>query len=377
MLIPASRATRVLRLSIACMLGAVLLAQMMSCASLQRDVFYDAPAGEDPVELSVIELDLVRLRAEQGAGLRGSGQADASRAARLEAIRNRLTRLASVSSSDSRRTARIMALSAEAALLSGDKSQAARQLERSASFYGGDELAAIVASRLKKAPDERLEYLKGASRLVDEGQRIGAELGSAYYALGRMREALAAFDAALPGLAEEYTLLYGDERTRAYALRDAEVAPSTGSLALLTAEPLSLLGMAVLAQSETNAMDWMTGGATWAPGVLFDRLMASRWYLDTGAQAMVASTRKDAALFLWSMMSRADTRLATRYSTRYASRGTSPVPDVPYGSPYFDAALGLVEEDVMSLVDGKNFNPDGPVSGLDFYGWLQLAAAWR
>lgn len=351
--------------SVTGLLITLMLVSMMSCASLQRDILYDAPVGQDPVELSSLEYELVRLRSE------------ATSTRPLASIRGRLSELAAQPSSDSRRAARILALSAEASLLAGEKAQAAKFLERSVSMYGGDEMAAVVASRLKKTAEERLAYLLDAARVVDDGQRLGAELGSAYYALGRMREALAAFDAALSRLHPDYMLLYGEERSRAYALRDAGSAPSVSSLALLSAEPLGLLGMATLAQSETNAMDWMTGGATWAPGVLFERLKAAGWYLDPGAQPKTIGTRKDAALFLWSMMSRGDSRIATRYSTRYASRGFSPVPDVPYGSLFFDAVLGLVEEDVMFLVDGKNFNPDGLVSGLDFYGWLTLAASWR
>lgn len=337
---------------------------LSSCATIQRDVLYDAPAGEQPAELAEMESELALLRAKPDA-------------AALESLRGRLEKLAAAPSSDTARSARILSLSAEAALQAGEKSTAAKLLERSHAAYGGDELAAVVSSRLAKTPEERLAVLERAAPLADDGARIRAELGSALLALGRFREALAAFDAALPRLGPEYGLLYGEDRERAYALRDSESAPSAGAASSLTKDTITMLGMTTVAQSETNALDRVTGGAPWAPGVLFDRLKASGWYADSGAEARAPASRKDAALFLWSMMARGDVRVSSRYTTRYASRGQSPVPDVPYGSPYFDAVLGVVEEGVMSLVDGRNFDPDAPATGLDFYGWLLLAADWR
>lgn len=335
-----------------------------SCASIQRDVYYDAPAGEDPAELAEIESSLVLSRAVPGAG-------------DLAAARSRLAALAAAPSSDSARSARILALSAEAALQSGDRAAAARLLAGAKAAYQGDEVAAVVESRLAASPAERLAALQRSSATADGGYRVAAETGSALLALGRIREALVAFDASLPKLGEEYALLFGDERERAWSLRDAESAPSADASAYLTREPITMLGMAAVAQSETTAMDRVTGGAPWAAGVLFERLKAAGWYLDQGADAKAPATRKDAALFLWTMMSRGDRAMAARYTARYASRGRSPVPDVPLGSPYFDAVLGVVEEGVMALVDGSDFDPEGPASGLEFYGWLLAAAAWR
>jgi len=346
----------------AAMAAAALLA-LSSCATIQRDVLYDAPAGEQPAELAEMETELALLRAKPDA-------------AALQSLRDRLDKLAAAPSSDTARSARLLSLSAEAALQAGEKSAAAKLLERSQAAYGGDELAAVVSSRLAQTPEARLAVLERAAPLADDGARIRAELGSAMLALGRYREALAAFDAALPRLGPEYGRLYGEDRERAYALRDSESAPSAGAASSLTKNTITMLGMTTVAQSETNALDRVTGGAPWAPGVLFDRLKASGWYADAGAEARAPASRKDAALFLWAMMARGDVRVSSRYTTRYASRGQSPVPDVPYGSPYFDAVLGVVEEGVMSLVDGRNFDPDAPATGLDFYGWLLLAADW-
>ena len=339
---------------------------LSSCATIQRDVLYETPADARSVaaELKTIELDLVRSRAVPGS-------------ADIAADRRRLAELLAVPSGDAGRTARLLALAAEAALQAGERQTAAKRLEDSRAAYGGDEMAAVVASRLAKTPDERLAILQKAMAVTDEGYRVRAELGSVLLAAGKPREALAAFDASLPFLDEAYTTLYGEQRDKAWALRDSSAAPAAGISAYLAKDPITLVGMAAVAQAETNALDRITGGAGWAPGVLFERLRSAGWYVASGALPGAPATRKEAALFLWMLMTRGDKRIATRYTEHYAARAESPVPDVPYGSPYFDAVLGVVEEDIITLVDGRSFGPDAPATGLEFYGWLLAAAAWR
>lgn len=344
------------------MLAAAAFAAV-SCASVQKDVRYETERPEAAVELESLELDLVRTRTVPDA-------------AALAAVRARTAEALAMPSTDAAYRARLFALAGEAALQAGDRVLAARRLAESRAAYPGDELAAVLDSRLATDPADRLAALEKSAALSDSSLRLKAELGSALLASGRVRDALAAFDAALPRLGSEYAELYGAERDRAYALRDAAAPPEAASAAYLTRETLPLVGMAVLAQAETNALDHITGGASWAPGVLFDRLKAAGWYAPS-ASSRDAATRKDAALFLWRLMTRSDPKTARRFTDRYAGTGASPLPDVPYGSPFFDAILGAVEEDVLPLVGGRLFSPDSPVAGLDFYTWLRAAAAWR
>ena len=336
----------------------------LSCASVQRDVLYDAPAGAELRELEGLELALVRLRAKP------------EQAAYLETRAAVESRLGSATSDPAYR-ARLLALAAEAALQAGRRTEAAQRLAEAKAANPGDELSAVVSSRLARTNQQRLEELEASLLVADGSFRIRAELGAALADLGRHREAVAAFDAALPYLPDDYRVLYGERRDRSFALRDADARQASSSAAHLTRERLSALGMAVLSQNETAALDTITGGTNWDPNLLFNRLKALGWYLDPAVAAATPMSRKDAAFFLWNLMARGRREMLTRYSLRYAARGAGPVPDLPYGSAYFDAALGVVEENVMSLPDGRNFRPDDPVAGLDFYAWLRAAAAWR
>lgn len=352
------------RIRLAAALSCVALVLALgSCATIQRDILMDAQPGSSAARLDELERELVGLRAWPDK-------------AALQAVRSELDSLAQAPSSDSAQKARLASLRAEAALQSGDQVGAAAFAKEARAAYAGDELSVVVASRLARSADESLTILDAGAATSDGVYRIKAEKGSVLAAAGRYSEALASFDAALPHLPDEYSQLYGALRERAYALRGQEGAPQAATADYLNSAALPLVGMAVLAQSETTSLDWLTGGASWSPGVLFDRLKAAGWYTQEATPSQPA-TRGDAALFLWHLMARGDAKTLSRYSARYAGRASSPVPDVPIGSEFFDGALGVVEEGVMALVDGRSFAPVDTVSGLDFYPWLRAAAAWR
>ncbi len=344
--------------------AACSLSALASCASIQTDVRYDGPAGTAPAALESLELRLVSLRANPDP-------------AALAQVRSELEALSRTPSTDQAWLARVLALRADAELLSGDRQAAARMAAQALEAWGGDELAALAGARLAADDAERLALLERYMQVSDGALRLRAELGATLSRLGRHRDALAAFDAALPFLAPEYGFLYGAERDRAWALKDSAVAPGSASTSFLTGDPIPLAGMVALTVGETGSLDWFTGGAPWDPGVLFERLKAAGWFADPSAPGSTPATRKDAALFLWSLMARGEAAMRTRYTVRYAARGSSPVPDVPYASPWFDGVVGTVEEGIMALVDGRNFSPDAPASGLDFFNWLLAAAAWR
>lgn len=346
----------------------VLALFLASCASIQTDVHIATGAGASSAELESMELELVRFRIDGN-----NTQSDSS----IQENRQKLAALSKAPGTDHVYRARLLALEAEAAFLAGDRKTANSRLEESLRMYAGDEIAIVLKSRMAKNNDEARAVLEEGLKKADSVYRIKAELASILYWSGDYRDAVSAFDASLPFLPEEYRLLYAEERNRAWALRDAESLPDKSSQRYLDSTELSFAGMITLTLSEGGAMDWFTGGKSWDSGVLFERLKAAGWFADNYAPITTLSTRKDAALFLWSLMARADSKMKTQYSQRYAVRQTSPIPDLEYGSPYFDSVLGTVEEGIMELVDGRNFWPDSMISGLDFWRWLRAAIAWR
>ena len=49
----------------------------------------------------------------------------------------------------------------------------------------------------------------------------------------------------------------------------------------------------------------------------------------------------------------------------------TPIPDILPSSPDFDACLGVIENEIMSLEDGTYFFGSTPVSALDFCTYLE------
>ncbi len=337
---------------------------LFSCASIQRDIAYESLPGAKAEDLGRLELELVRLRANPDAKA-------------LAAARSNLEELAKTPNTDPLYRARLFALDSEAALLAGKPNEAEKKLAQSRAQYPGDELALLVESRLEPSPEKKLALLEAAIAKADISDRLTAEKAAILLETGNYRQALALFDASLPRLPAEYLLLFSPFRDKAYALRDLDGKIAGSSAAYLSAKPLSLIGMVIVTQQETALLDWFTGGATWAPGVLFERLKGAGWFSDQASKPESTGTRKDAALFLWQLLSRGKSEMLKRYSARYASSAASPVPDVAYGKAWFDATLGIVEEGIMNLPDGKNFIPEEEISGLDFFAALSAAAKFK
>jgi len=273
--------------------------------------------------------------------------------------------------------ARLAALSGRAALSAGDRAAAERELKKALSLNPEDETARVLEARLERNPAKRLALLESSMNTAESRYRLQAERGRALLAEGRYADALAAFDESLPFLSDAYEQAFGSERRRALALRDT-ASPAEGSASYLSDKPLTLQNMAAMTQGESSLVDFLTGGKTWAAGLLYERLRNGGYYPDSSMAGSATVRRGDAAFYLWHLVAnrKNDRTLLARYSERYGGRAypSSPVPDVPLGSPWFDAVLGCVEREIMELPDGRFFFPDDPVTGLEFYRWLKKAA---
>lgn len=346
----------------ACLAALAAGALLASCATVQRDLTVERLPEDGYAVLDSHERDLVLLEAQP------------DRAA-LDALRSRLAETGARPVLERTWSARLAALAGRAALLAQDRPVADRELRKALSLNPADEVARVLEVRLERNADKRKALLEEALKTAETQVRLRAELGRILLAEGRYAEALAAFDASLPFLPEPYEAVYGAERRRALALRDAS-APA-GS-ALLSDRPVSLQDLAALVQAESSLVDFLTGGKDWAPGILFERLRAGGFYPDPAAPGTAAARRGEAAFLLWHLAAnrRNDRSLLRRYSDRYRARPNpaSPVPDVPLEAPWFDSVLGCVEREIMELPDGRNFRPLDPVSGLEFYRWLRRAA---
>lgn len=344
----------------------ILCSTVISCASVQTDIQYSG--NESAIKeqaLADIEAALVMQRG-------------APNTERLGHIRVEINALLQAPSTDSSYLARLYAFTADAALLLRQPSEARTQLALAKRYSEYDEYVQLVTARLIVEPEKQLAYLEERITQEPAAYRLKAEAGSLFFAAKDYRNALAAFDASLSFLPDAYQQYYRPQREQCVQLYTVDSASVTeSSEKILQANPISLVEMAALTQDSTNALDFITGTAVWRPPLLAKTLQQAGWYHPDRDVLKDSASKKDAALFLWRLIIGSDEQRLTQYTRYYTNKRRLPIPDVLMDGIYFDAIVGSVEEDVVPLADGKHFEPDTPVSGLEFYRWLLKADAIR
>ena len=337
-----------------------------SCASVQTDIRYSGDAGAMREKtLETLEAAIVSQRIQYSSEQVKRIQAD------IEALLRE-------PSTDSSYLARLYAFSADVYLLQRQPNEARKRLTSAKQQNEYDEYVQLVSARLIPDQEKRRAYLEERLAQNPTYYRLKAELGGLYFAVQNYRNALAAFDASLSFLPTEYQRLYSERREQSlqlYTIDGASIRKS--SQKILQTPQLSLVEMATLTQDATNALDFITGTAEWKPPLLAEYLQKGGWYNPERDVLKDLASKKDAALFLWHLIVGNDETRLKRYTRYYTSKRRLPIPDVMMDGVYFDAIVGTVEEDVVPLTDGKNFEPDKPVSGMEFYRWLLKADALR
>ena len=337
-----------------------------SCASVQTDIKYSGDAGAMREKtLETLEAAIVSQRIQYSSG-------------QVKRIQTDIEALLREPSTDSSYLARLYALSADVYLLQRQPIEARKRLTSAKQQNEYDEYVQLVSARLISDQEKRKAYLE--ERLIQNPAyyRLKAELGGVYFAVRDYRNALAAFDASLSFLPAEYQRLYSGQREQSlqlYTLDGASIRKSSEKI--LQTPQLTLVEMAALTQDSTDALDFITGTAEWKPPLLAEYLQKDGWYNPEYDVLKGLASKKDAALFLWHLIVGNDKTRLKKYTRYYTNKRRLPIPDVMIDGVYFDAIVGTVEEDIVPLTDGKNFEPDKPVSGMEFYCWLLKADALR
>ena len=341
-------------------LAAFLVGALSGCRTLPPDRVTRSAGDVETAALDAFALRLLDLRV-------------APDAARLSALRSELDRSAARPGWSRVAQARVEALRAEAALLAGDRAAARNLAEAAARLSDAAEGLWFVRAELEPDAARRLAVLaEGLARSEQKG-RLLCERGRELLKAGRYAEAAQDLDEGLRGLDPAYRALYGADRERALSL--AQAAREAGSAMALTKPeslegPLSQSGMVERAFRETRLLSSLSSNPNPTYTAVLPALQAAGLLLDPAAAPETAATRKAVAFFLWGLIARTehDPKLLTRYRQKYS---LSPVADVGVEEPWFDAVLGVVERELMDLPDGMNFQPDLPVSGLEYLSILQ------
>jgi tetratricopeptide (TPR) repeat protein len=320
---------------------------------------------------------------------------------RIEAARSRIAGLEKKPSADTEYDAALAAWSGRLYILEGKNNEAVRQLRRSQGLSPGNIQSLILALRLEGDLQKRLALIDQELRIAGPAAGGGLlpeallsplaalqiERGRALMDLRRYREAAGAFDTALVGsLPPVYRETYGPSRDLAWELRDTPPGAGGRTMEIAGQGGIVWTDLIELTRAETDLLRFLTAGRDLPPAELFNRLLERSFipftqditvneWPEARPRMEEPVLRSGAAWFLWRLYAenRADRGLLSKYSSRYSSAANprSPIADLPLLSPFFDAILGCVETELMSLPDGRNFNPDNAMRGAEFLAVLK------
>ncbi|MDR1307013.1 MAG: hypothetical protein LBK74_05525 [Treponema sp.] len=344
---------------------AVLL--LAGCQSLQRDLLYSSGGDEAGLAEFIVPLD---REAEKSA---------------VDTARKKIGDLEKNNIKNRSFEGRVAAWSGRLFLIEGKTREAEAQFKKAESLYPGSIEGRVLAIRLEGDPEKRSSLCEESLTEARGGGFLGRE-AEFHIELGRIRmeqknyrEAVAAFDSALPRLGPVYRSTYGDVRNAAWQLRnlDPGTSPQTAEIGLKSS--ITWEDAITLSRTETALLYFAEGETSLSAADLFALLVQNSVIppgQDISAVDVSAFTvppavydtvfRSGAAWYLWRLLAenRADKSILTRYSSRYPDR--SPIPDLLRRSIFFDAVLGCIEREFMALRDGRNFNGTGTIGGAEF-----------
>ncbi|MDR0290430.1 MAG: hypothetical protein LBI06_05790 [Treponema sp.] len=366
-----------------------LIFVLCSCLSLQKDLFIDSPRHQMEGELSRLEQMIVPLEA----AVSGDGRGRTSDNVRVEmtAARRTIVDMEKESAADADYSGRLTAWSGRLAILEGRYSEAQRLYRQSLALSPGNMVSIILSLRLEGDPEKRLELANRELAATGPSSsgfgELNIERGRALLELRRFAEASGAFDTAFAsGIDPVYRESYQADRDRAWELRNFGDAGSADTIGILERGSLNWRGCITIAKNETQLFRFITGGRDISDAELFNRLL-DRGFIPYTQDITLnewprakpriddSVSRSGAAWFIWHLYAeaRADRSLLSRYSNRFATgpNPRSPIADLPPLSPFFDAILGCVETELLSLPDGRNFRGSDPIRGAELLAVLK------
>jgi len=354
-----------------------VIAAFFSSCGTAKNLTINIQGGKTEKNLNAVEEAIVPLEAI------GANEAR-NKTKELSSARELLVQMEKEGSADADYSGRLMAWSGRLAILEGKYSEAVRLYKQSVSVSPGTIPAVVLSVRLEGDPVKKLELIEKELALLNQKSfgigELNIEKGHALADLKRFSEAVGAFDIAFSsGINKVYKDSYGQERDRAWELRNA-TGVNAGSLNLLGRESITWNDCISLAKNETQLLRFITGGRNITDAELFTRLVERAFIPYTQDVTVTqwpvakpkpdeAVTRAGAAFFIWHLYAeeRGDRGMLSRYSARYAtgSKPRTPIADTPALSPFFDSILGCVETELLSLPDGRNFNPTQFIKGAE------------
>lgn len=352
------------------------LFMLMSCASIQKDVYKSEPDITMTESLKDIE-EAVILQDGKYFSDKNSMFSEAESTALIAQI----DMILSSQYPDENTIARLYAFKGRVFLASGQKQNAQKILAEAKKINPGDPQVIILDYRLNKTGT-----LDTMFNVSDDSVPLLIEKALTYYQQSLFAEAVSSFDAAFVTAAPVYPQAYGIIRNTAWSLKDVKnTAGNTKQTdALIALKEITALQMIQLISDYSNKLQNIDGSEKSSSKEKFNQLVVLKIFDSVSALPAQASdpigadqkiTRILCARILWNLYCLRSGRqtAAAPYSKAYRDQlfGASPIPDISLSSEDFDAVLGCVENEIMELPDGVHFDPDKRITAAEMIDWIQ------
>ena len=337
-----------------------------SCTSLQQDVSIEQISYSD--EVLSFEARMASLDADSF--LKNiDDETRILNAQKIEEFIADIERALSDKSIQKAARSRLFALEGKAFFIHGDKNKAASMYEKSISEYKGDTEAVILAYRLGLLENDNIEDKVNE---VAEKSLLVLENALTFYAGKKYADSVAKFDEAFLTLDEFYQISYRKIRDLAWSLRNVD--SDSESADLLSLPEITVSQMLSIAKSKSDFLYNLAGGKKMSEREFYYRVFSYGLLESASAESPAVDSgtlvsKILSARFLWNLY---NAKKGGGDLKKYSGKmKKSPVLDLPLDSPDFDAVLGCVENEFMSLEDGRNFKSEKNVSGVDFSSYVE------
>lgn len=340
-----------------------------SCASLQKDVVMSTDSFIENEDVDFLEEQYTQYDAK--VLLEGKITPESKLYMELDNLEKDIDATIAASGGNKILLSRLNALNGLTNLLQGKKQKAKSFYAKSIEANKGDSYTAILGFRLGEVKDLGDENIISGS---NQSALLVLEQGLTNYSKGEYSDCVAKLDSAFINLPDFYRTSYDKVRQNAWDLRNnSSLTDDKNVLNLLNKSQITIGDMIIITQETTDLFVTLTAGKKHSESDLFNRLK-NAGYFNNNTKRNTLVVRASAASYLWNLYcnKKGLVEEKNKYSELYIEKvGQSPIPDVDLYSEYFDAVIGTVEHEIMSLPDGINFEPEKTVSAADFNSWLQ------
>ncbi|MBN2547456.1 MAG: hypothetical protein JXB50_16750 [Spirochaetes bacterium] len=282
--------------------------------------------------------------------------------------------------------AKALGFSAQLAYVQKSESILKKIIEEIKALNKNEEKLFIIESDLLTDTNEKIKILNNGLKKADTNNFIKLNLAMNYFNIGNFKKSVELFDESFIGLQDNIKTLYKNTRNLAYhfiknPLKNKDIIEKISLKFINYADLIDII------KSETNILIKLFNNEQKSTEEYYKMLLDEKYIYKPNTSIYDLITKKDSAYLFFNFIMKIENNpmLAEKYKFKYNpdeynievyAKETSLIKDVPANKYFYNAALILIEKEIMNLDDGNNFFPDSYVTGIQIYDSIQKISSY-